>query len=153
MYVYFIQESDRGCIKIGVTTKMEYRLAGLRVGNPFSLSIVGVGIGTRVTERALHRRFANYRLEGEWFEPCEELENLIKEFPTWEEYQAGASLPVCDSGNEIFFSMYREGCTMESIATALGITRQAVEQKVQTYGLERRRPPRKMTVKSRSKNS
>ena len=65
--VYFI-----GCsaaIKIGVTVKLEARLATLRSHSPLPLSLMASIEGGSTVEREYHRRFAAHRLHGEWFEP------------------------------------------------------------------------------------
>ena len=54
-------------VKIGFTTEINNRLYDLRKGVPEPLIVVSVRGGTRKDEAALHRRFAKYRSNGEWF--------------------------------------------------------------------------------------
>lgn len=68
-FVYFIQAGEDGPIKIGVATEPFKRLAELQTGNPARLRIVAIVEGDTGMERALHDRFAEHRLEGEWFKP------------------------------------------------------------------------------------
>lgn len=78
--VYFIQNGDDGAIKIGMTRKLQKRLADLQVNNPIELRILGA-IPTnkpRDLERDLHRQFQEFRVSGEWFSPSEKLLDFIK---------------------------------------------------------------------------
>lgn len=78
--VYFIQAAPEWPLKIGVSTNVMKRLAALRSGSGLHLKVIGViRDGTRETERALHRRFDEERLSGEWFRPTPRLMEYIKE--------------------------------------------------------------------------
>lgn len=71
-WVYFVQQGDRGSIKIGVADNIERRIKGLQTGSPHKLNLLArIGCGGRKQaydlENQLHRRFSSYRLEGEWF--------------------------------------------------------------------------------------
>lgn len=79
--VYFIQNS-RFHIKIGWTEgDPSVRLKALQTGESEELKLLGWLDGTQTTEQSLHARFAEYRIrrDGEWFHPCPDLLNLIKE--------------------------------------------------------------------------
>lgn len=79
--VYFIQSLGPGSpIKIGVTKDPRARLAQLQTASPYPLSLIGVipKSGRRV-EADLHRRFGEYRITGEWFEPSKEIVDYIME--------------------------------------------------------------------------
>jgi hypothetical protein len=67
--VYFIQAVNGGPIKIGTAIDPKKRLASLQLSCPFRLKILATRPGGERLERSLHRRFAAYRLHGEWFEP------------------------------------------------------------------------------------
>lgn len=72
--VYFIQADIGGPIKIGMAFNVFERLSLFQMGCPFRLRVLGIIKGGDAhIESALHRRFAEHRLHGEWFEPCEEL--------------------------------------------------------------------------------
>lgn len=61
--------SCQGYFKIGVAYNIARRLSELAVGNPFELSIVKM-FGyqdAQVVEAALHQRFSNQWVRGEWF--------------------------------------------------------------------------------------
>lgn len=75
-YVYFIQNSF-GQVKIGHSTDPVTRLSDLRVGTTDDLQIIRVLDGGRATERWLHRRFAPYRLTGEWFAWHDDMRTIV----------------------------------------------------------------------------
>jgi T5orf172 domain len=71
--LYFIQAAS-GPIKIGFTTKTpEGRLAELQAGNHEELKLLGVRLGTKAEEAALHEQFRHLKIRGEWFQPAPEL--------------------------------------------------------------------------------
>ena len=71
--VYYVRRGD-GAIKIGTTTKPADRWAALRWEHgPLEILLTHCGDGER--ERQMHARFADLRLEGEWFRA--ELELLM----------------------------------------------------------------------------
>lgn len=74
--IYFIQQHNESlAVKIGYTAsdEPEGRLRSLQTGNPSELTVLGTMPGTAADERELHRRFANFRLVGEWFRPVPQL--------------------------------------------------------------------------------
>jgi excisionase family DNA binding protein len=71
-FVYFLAAID-GPIKIGFARDVSERLAALQIANPHPLRLLASLPGTVRLERALHRRFAEHRLRGEWFRPAPEL--------------------------------------------------------------------------------
>lgn len=78
--VYFIQEAGflEGAVKIGVSYNPERRLKILQTGNPRPLRIIAlIEGGGKAAEADLHKRFANDRMEGEWFQWTPELGKLI----------------------------------------------------------------------------
>jgi hypothetical protein len=79
-FVYFVQAGGSGTpIKIGWSKYPYARRSGLQTGHHDKLVIVGKFPGTADDERALHRRFAALRLEGEWLRPEPELLAFIEE--------------------------------------------------------------------------
>jgi hypothetical protein len=85
--VYFIQAADGFPIKIGVSINLMRRLTDLRHASGLHLKVLGViRDGTRETEQALHRRFNEGRLVGEWFRPDPDLLEYIREQASpWDE--------------------------------------------------------------------
>lgn len=65
-YVYFLRGANE--VKIGWSRNLSQRLEKLRNGNAFPVFICKVLPGTRATERRFHKRFAEYRIRGEWFD-------------------------------------------------------------------------------------
>lgn len=70
-YVYFVQGSSGGPIKIGYSVNVAKRLAVLSY--PDELILLAQVQGDKALERRLHRRFKKYRAHGEWFNPAPEL--------------------------------------------------------------------------------
>lgn len=66
-HVYFIA-ADHGPIKIGRAIRPESRLADLQCGYPYRLKVLATIRGGNGLERGYHERFAEHRLEGEWFD-------------------------------------------------------------------------------------
>jgi hypothetical protein len=78
-HVYFLR-SEEGPVKIGLAGNVSARLNKLQQTHPFRLRLLGViEHGGRVTERALHKRFAKHRLRHEWFTWDEEIRDALAE--------------------------------------------------------------------------
>lgn len=70
MGVYFLQAGDGGPIKIGSTYDIWLRRGMLQVMNAAELKVLGFDKNGKLEqERALHERFAEHRIRGEWFHP------------------------------------------------------------------------------------
>jgi len=69
--VYFGRRETGGPIKIGCTTRLESRACNLRI------DILAILPGYRVREGFLHSAFAPWRLQGEWFDPADALQQVI----------------------------------------------------------------------------
>lgn len=65
-HVYFLRGGNT--VKIGFSKNVSRRLEKLRNGNPESVFICKVVEGPISKEKAYHKRFAEYRVRGEWFE-------------------------------------------------------------------------------------
>lgn len=65
-YVYFLRAGNT--VKIGFSTNLRGRLEKLRNGNSYPVFICKFVKGSRKTEASFHKRFAEYRLRGEWFD-------------------------------------------------------------------------------------
>lgn len=81
-YVYFLRVGESGPIKIGFTKRIRYRLVTVQVDNPCLVWLLAVFPGGRKEEFELHKKFAKYRLYGEWFDPNEELLAFINQYPS-----------------------------------------------------------------------
>jgi len=77
-FVYLVHAS--GHWKLGVSQNVEQRLRELQTGCPFRVEIVKFWKSEHATkvERALHRRFAEHRMEGEWFKLPENSVTYLK---------------------------------------------------------------------------
>lgn len=72
--VYFIQAAQGGPIKIGRATDVRARFKAIQACCPVPLKILCViPNGGHKVETELHRRFALFRLHGEWFDSTAEL--------------------------------------------------------------------------------
>ncbi len=79
MWVYFIQDGDKGPIKIGFSTNLEARMAQLQTSTHRKLKLLGKVEGTQRLEHDIHRHLAAHRLEGEWFTPSSEVLETINQ--------------------------------------------------------------------------
>lgn len=72
--LYVIRRGGDGPLKIGVTRDIGQRVAALQSGcaEPIRVLAVVEQVGD-LTERALHKRFAEHRQSGEWFAAAPEL--------------------------------------------------------------------------------
>jgi hypothetical protein len=83
-WVYFIACNALDAIKIGWSVYPPERFRGIAGAFPLPLVLYTGREGTLEDERALHKRFAANRLNGEWFQATEELEELVAE-TSWAE--------------------------------------------------------------------
>jgi hypothetical protein len=67
-----------GYAKIGRTTSVPRRVKELQAGVPGTIEVFKSFLGTLATERNLHKRFAPYRLLGEWSKVDGDLAEFIK---------------------------------------------------------------------------
>lgn len=76
MLVYFIRNGHKGAVKIGVTANLSGRLSALSHPMMKELKLLGTIEGGYGAEKEMHKRFAEYRIKGEWFK----FEGKLKEF-------------------------------------------------------------------------
>jgi hypothetical protein len=77
-FIYFIQGEHGGPIKIGYSQHPDQRLHDLQCGTPYPLVVRRVFPGDKAKELELHKRFAEGRYIGEWFEATPELVELAE---------------------------------------------------------------------------
>lgn len=65
--VYFIKNGVQGRVKIGFSGSHNLRLSTLQVSTPDTLTLLATIPGTVKTERRLQKRFASYKIRGEWY--------------------------------------------------------------------------------------
>jgi hypothetical protein len=67
--VYIIQEQGKGYVKIGFAKYFPDRLASLKTDNPHDLKIIAVIQDCIMQDELdLHKKYAEYRVRGEWYE-------------------------------------------------------------------------------------
>jgi len=78
-WVYFILGEDTGRCKIGHARDVERRLRGFQTGSSEELTIYGVipAVNPFAMEKAIHKRFAELRIRGEWFTITDELIGFV----------------------------------------------------------------------------
>lgn len=83
-FVYLIHAEGTSRYKIGKTENIKARLKSLKSKSPYPLSVIKAIPSNRITELEswLHGYFADYRVNGEWFELSNE---AIAEFMSYEE--------------------------------------------------------------------
>lgn len=80
--VYFIGCEGAGAVKIGFTQNRVYeRLNQAQVNCPLPLTLLAAFRGTYADEAALHLRFADLRIRGEWFKLEGELCAHVDQLP------------------------------------------------------------------------
>lgn len=77
MPIYVIGNGN-GQIKIGYSVDPLSRLATLQTASPCALTLLALHPGGMATEAGLHERYAEYRLNGEWFACSDELDVFIE---------------------------------------------------------------------------
>jgi hypothetical protein len=80
-WVYFIQSTDGGPVKIGRSASPIDRLSSLQTANPSRLRIVAKMAGGGAVERSMHALFAADRIrpDGEWFRASQALTAFMRE--------------------------------------------------------------------------
>jgi len=66
--VYVIEAVGLDRYKIGYTNDIKTRMSALQTGCPVPIDVVCVLPCGADTEKWLHRRFEDYRVQGEWFD-------------------------------------------------------------------------------------
>jgi hypothetical protein len=77
-WVYFIQDSGSGLIKIGYSTNVNSRLQAIQQGMPTEVKLLKYIHGDKELESELHERFSESRQRGEWFKPTNELLEFVE---------------------------------------------------------------------------
>lgn len=65
--IYFIRDTSSDFVKIGYSYEPENRLKQLQTGSVARLEIIVVIPGDMTEEKALHKKFIDYRVRGEWY--------------------------------------------------------------------------------------
>ena len=71
--IYYISCNETSRVKIGFTKgNVTKRLKALQTGSTTKLGILAAHSGTMDEEKALHRKFANCHVRGEWFDATDD---------------------------------------------------------------------------------
>lgn len=73
-WVYFIGNRENKIVKIGYSRSPKTRLKELQTGCPYKLSIIYLLPGGIKLEKLLHKKYEDYKLNGEWFKLEKQLE-------------------------------------------------------------------------------
>jgi hypothetical protein len=79
--IYFITARELGRVKIGYSAEPRGRFVKMRTDSPVPLVLERVTEGEFANERALHARFSESRLDGEWFTLSPEIEDHMAALP------------------------------------------------------------------------
>jgi len=79
--VYFLRVDGKGPVKIGFTTDIDHRLGSLATGHSGKIELIALIEGSRSDEKALHRRFKDLRVRGEWFKFQGDLKKYVAGLP------------------------------------------------------------------------
>lgn len=74
-HIYFIECA--GFVKIGISTRPQKRLVGIRVSNPFDCQMIGLMKGDAFGEQQIHDFIRSHHHRGEWYRLTDELRGLI----------------------------------------------------------------------------
>ncbi len=98
--VYLIGSPDSSLVKIGWTDNPKRRLRDLQTGSPVLLQLLAVFEGGPIVEADLHRRFADKRRHGEWFDlgpdPVAVVSPFVKTAQVEEAERTGRRQPLHD---------------------------------------------------------
>lgn len=77
-WTYFVGSREHKMVKIGQTTKLKARMSSLRNSSPVPVKLFAVVFGSPSIEYALHERFSESRMHGEWFKLTDEISDCIE---------------------------------------------------------------------------
>ena len=84
--IYFLQESHRSRIKIGITKNLKERIKSLQTGNSDKLNLIAyLPNQLKIMEHHIHSICKRYRLSGEWFK-IEALSNHLLKHPFYKNH-------------------------------------------------------------------
>jgi len=77
-FLYFMQNGEKGPIKIGITFDVQKRLTQAQTFNYQRITLLGYILGSQSLETELLKRFSPYKISGEWFAFNDELYNMAR---------------------------------------------------------------------------
>jgi hypothetical protein len=81
MSVYFVTCRKANAVKIGCSVDPHGRLPEIQSGCPIPLKLEATLPGLHAEEKAMHWRFSEHRIHGEWFTLAPEIELVIAANP------------------------------------------------------------------------
>ena len=66
-HIYFLKNGRRKLVKIGFSSDHATRIGSIQMATPDKLKLIATIPGSRALEAELHKRFAKYHVQGEWF--------------------------------------------------------------------------------------
>jgi hypothetical protein len=118
--IYFIQNERSLAVKIGISGDVRGRLATLQGANSDKLVVLASFHGTERIEWALHARFMQARIRGEWFELTDELRAVISHVREHPDHVYCVSRREFVESDEIppAFDQWLDQCTIDERAYA-----------------------------------
>lgn len=77
--VYFVKDTLNGNIKIGYSSTLRTRIAGIKSGDGSNIELLFIIHGDKDTENYYHTKFYHDHIIGDWFRPSEDLMKFINE--------------------------------------------------------------------------
>ena len=80
-YIYVIQLGEHGPVKIGHSADPKKRIDMLQVGAAETVYLRALVAGAQPDEKALHRKYDEFRMRGEWFHPSDDMLHELMRLP------------------------------------------------------------------------
>lgn len=109
--IYFVRCQARNAIKIGTADDPAARLRGLQTACPDDLELLGSIPGSESEERALHRKFAELRIRGEWFRAEQSLIGFIELHTNHDLFK---DMPKITHDRKDIYQLVKEGHQIEN---------------------------------------
>lgn len=107
-FVYFVLAPEVGRVKIGVTNAHAKRLAALQTSSPVQLEMLGWVEGDPQREKTYHKRFAEWRVRGEWFEYAPEVAQGIAALLTLEKERQEVEVSIAEARRQLWAAVEAE---------------------------------------------
>lgn len=121
MPVYFIRAGSTGPIKIGHARNPQSRLSEIQVGHHEEVRLLGWYDGGVAEERALHARFSQHHIRGEWFHPADEILEMAEAAPG-KVVDPPFTIRQQYEGTALGRYLNRHGLTLEEFRWKTGVT-------------------------------
>jgi len=76
-WIYFVAGKGTNLVKIGRTESLKDRMVSLQTSSPVELNYIALLQDNPSLEKELHDHFDFCRIRGEWFEICDDLQEVI----------------------------------------------------------------------------